>query len=152
MSSDFSVTPPGFIAALVSTLAASGQQVGVAFLGKKYDLSTSELVREVFYLQAITLLFFGPFLDYYFVGTFATSWLFNAYATRDIFYMLLSCSFAVLVNYSQFMCISELSPTGMRGLRIDNIRECKPKCSYSHVQTAIAAPHCSSQDIRSWVT
>ena len=49
--SDVSMTTAGLIAALVSILASCGQQIGVAFLTKKYSLTSTELVGEVFYLQ-----------------------------------------------------------------------------------------------------
>jgi hypothetical protein len=130
VSSDFDTTVSGTFAALVATLSSSAQQVGVAYLGRKYTITTTELVGEVFYLQALTLLIFGPILDFYLVNTFFSSWLPAQDALRRIVYMLMSCTLAVLVNYSQvrrkgveacrliltireqFKCISQLSATG----------------------------------------
>jgi hypothetical protein len=101
VSSDFGTTVPGLFAALAATLCSSAQQVGVAYLGRKYTITSTELVGEVFFLQALTLLMFGPIVDFYLVNTFFTSWLPAQDATRRIGYMFLSCSLAVLVNYSQ---------------------------------------------------
>ena len=101
MSSDFSVTLPGLCAAFIATVSSSAQQVGIAYLGKKYSISSSDLVGEVFFLQAVTLLVLGPFLDFYLVDTFFTSWLHAPDSTHRVAYMAMSCSLAVLVNYSQ---------------------------------------------------
>ena len=127
---------PGLFAAFIATVSSSAQQVGVAYLGKKYSISSSDLVGEVFFLQALTLLVLGPFLDFYLVHTFFTSWLPALDSAKRVAYMAMSCSLAVMVNYSQvratpelstgndsltqsltrrsqFKCISELSATGM---------------------------------------
>ena len=101
MSSDFSATLPGLCAAFIATVSSAAQQVGVAYLGKKYSISSSELVGEVFFLQALALLILGPFLDLYLVHTFFTSWLPAVDSTKRVAYMVMSCSLAVVVNFSQ---------------------------------------------------
>ena len=101
VSSDFSATLPGLCAACIATVSSAAQQVGVVYLGKKYSISSSELIGEVFFFQALTLLAVGPFLDFYLVDTFFTSWLPAHDSAKRVAYMSMSCSLAVLVNYSQ---------------------------------------------------
>ena len=101
VSSDFSATVPGLCAAFIATVSSSAQQVGVAYLGKKYSISSSELVGEVFFFQALTLLVLGPLLDFYLVNTFFTTWLPAQDNAKRVGYMAMSCSLAVAVNYSQ---------------------------------------------------
>jgi hypothetical protein len=161
--SDVTVSASGLLAAALSVLATCGQQVGVAGLLKKYEISSVELISQVFPLQvnvlrclrvagprtsfvmasfvnrtsqALSLLLCGPFLDEILCGSFPTSW--GAAPGKSMLqalsYLVLSCSLAVLVNYSQvrtmslcfklskvlgsdelckqFKCISAMSPTG----------------------------------------
>jgi hypothetical protein len=154
------VSASGLLAAALSVLATCGQQVGVAGLLKKYEISSVELISQVFPLQvfvlrrvrrwvmpcesfvmaspfpqALSLLLCGPFLDEILCGSLPTSWAAAGKSMpQALSYLALSCSLAVLVNYSQvrtmslcfklskvlgsdelckqFKCISAMSPTG----------------------------------------
>ena len=56
--------------------------------------------------QGWTLLLIGPFLDRY----VSSSWVFDfTYSIPAIMFLALSCSMAVFVNISQFMCLGRFS-------------------------------------------
>ena len=57
-------------------------------------------------MQGWTLLLIGPFLDRY----VSSSWVFDfSYNFPAMVFLLLSCSMAVFVNISQFMCLGRFS-------------------------------------------
>ncbi len=57
-------------------------------------------------LQGWTLLLIGPFLDRY----VSSSWVFDFnYTFPALVFLVLSCSMAVFVNISQFMCLGRFS-------------------------------------------
>ena len=57
-------------------------------------------------LQGWTLLLIGPFLDRY----VSSSWVFDfSYTFPALVFLVLSCSMAVFVNISQFMCLGRFS-------------------------------------------
>ena len=57
-------------------------------------------------LQGWTLLLIGPFLDRY----VSSSWVFDfSYSFNAVVFLVLSCSMAVFVNISQFMCLGRFS-------------------------------------------
>ncbi len=57
-------------------------------------------------MQGWTLLLIGPFLDRY----VSSSWVFDFnYTFPALVFLVLSCSMAVFVNISQFMCLGRFS-------------------------------------------
>ncbi len=57
-------------------------------------------------MQGWTLLLIGPFLDRY----VSSSWVFDfSYTFPALVFLVLSCSMAVFVNISQFMCLGRFS-------------------------------------------
>ena len=69
--------------------------------------SVSACTDNVFgMLQGWTLLLIGPFLDRY----VSSSWVFDfSYTFNAVVFLVLSCSMAVFVNISQFMCLGRFS-------------------------------------------
>ena len=111
-------TGAGVVVACVAVFAASMQQLSVATLQTRYCLTPNDLVAQTFYLQAIVLVIFGPFVDWVLVESFPTSWLELPYVARQFghVWLLLSCTTAIFVNYSQIVCIKHLSPSGFQVL------------------------------------
>ena len=70
----------------------------------------------VYSMQAISLLLLGPLLDRYMTG----SWMFDyVWTTSSAVVLLLSCSIAVLVNFSQYACLGRFSALSFQvGLRV----------------------------------
>ncbi|XP_074284395.1 UDP-rhamnose/UDP-galactose transporter 6-like isoform X2 [Silene latifolia] len=62
---DVSVNTRGFIAASIAVWSTALQQYYVHFLQKKYSLSSFNLLGHTAPAQAVTLIFLGPFLDYW---------------------------------------------------------------------------------------
>ncbi len=64
-------------------------------------------------LQAISLLTLGPFIDKLLVGSYPHEWkMVSIGSSQGMLFLLLSCSAAVFVNLSQYLCISMFSPVG----------------------------------------
>lgn len=74
----------------------------------KHDVLHAPPIAETSlrFLQGWTLLLIGPLLDRHISG----AWVFNyQYNGAAIVVLLVSCSMAVLVNISQFMCLGRFS-------------------------------------------
>ena len=56
---DVSVSTVGTLAASLSVLSSCGQQIGVAYLAKKYSLSSTALLGKVFLWQVCKLVFYS---------------------------------------------------------------------------------------------
>ena len=106
----------GVVVASIAVFAASLQQLSLAFLQTRYSLTSNELVAQTFYLQAIVLLLGGPFVDRLLVNSFPISWLKQNDLFGNTCYLLLSCTASIFVNYSQIICIKQLSATGFQVL------------------------------------
>jgi solute carrier family 35 protein E3 len=110
------VSAAGAFVACLAVFAASLQQLALSFLQTRYCLSSNELVAQTFYLQAIVLLGGGPLVDWWLVNSFPTAWLQFWDLADGAVYLSLSCIAAIFVNYSQIICIKQLSATGFQVL------------------------------------
>ncbi|GLU00170.1 hypothetical protein SLE2022_175560 [Rubroshorea leprosula] len=110
---DVKVNAKGFICACVAVLSTSLQQITIGSLQKKYSIGSFELLSKTAPIQAISLLIFGPFVDYLLSGNFITSYKMTSGA---ILFVLLSCSLAVFCNISQYLCIGRFSATSFQVL------------------------------------
>lgn len=110
---DVKVNAKGFLCALVAVLATSLQQISIGSLQKKYSVGSFELLSKTAPIQALSLLVFGPFIDYYLNGQFITTYKLTSGATL---FILLSCSLAVFCNVSQYLCIGRFSAVSFQVL------------------------------------
>ncbi|KAG1363314.1 UDP-rhamnose/UDP-galactose transporter 1 [Cocos nucifera] len=91
--------------------ATSFQSIGS--LQKKYSIGSFELLSKTAPIQALSLLFLGPFIDYYLNGKSLIKYNFSS---GVIFFILLSCALAVFCNMSQYLCIGRFSATSFQVL------------------------------------
>lgn len=110
---DVHVNLKGFICACVAVLSTSLQQITIGSLQKKYSIGSFELLSKTAPIQALSLLIFGPFIDYYLSGKLITSY---KMSTGAILFILLSCSLAVFCNVSQYLCIGRFSAVSFQVL------------------------------------
>ncbi|KAK4752689.1 hypothetical protein SAY87_021487 [Trapa incisa] len=110
---DVKVNAKGFICACIAVLSTSLQQISIGSLQKKYSIGSFELLSKTAPIQAISLLIFGPFVDYYLSGKFITTYKLSYGA---LFFILLSCSLAVFCNVSQYLCIGRFSAVSFQVL------------------------------------
>ncbi|KAM5574096.1 hypothetical protein ABKV19_013554 [Rosa sericea] len=71
---DVKVNLKGFICACLAVLSTSFQQISIGSLQKKHSVGSFELLSKTAPIQAISLLIFGPFIDYILSGTFITDY------------------------------------------------------------------------------
>ncbi|KAJ3692492.1 hypothetical protein LUZ60_012842 [Juncus effusus] len=110
---DVKVNAKGFICACVAVLSTSLQQITIGSLQKKYSIGSFELLSKTAPIQAISLIIFGPFIDYFLNGKSILNYPFTS---GPIFFILLSCSLAVFCNISQYLCIGRFSATSFQVL------------------------------------
>ncbi|MED6158936.1 UDP-rhamnose/UDP-galactose transporter 6, variant 2 [Stylosanthes scabra] len=103
---DVSVNVKGLIAAVVAVWSTALQQYYVHFLQRKYSLGSFNLLGHTAPAQAASLLLAGPFVDYWLTNKRVDA--FN-YGLAAILFIILSCSIAVGVNLSQFICIGRFT-------------------------------------------
>ncbi|KAK0575454.1 hypothetical protein LWI29_000857 [Acer saccharum] len=110
---DVKVNAKGFICAFLAVLSTSLQQITIGSLQKKYSIGSFELLSKTAPIQALSLLVFGPFIDYYLNGKLITNYKMSSGA---IFFILLSCTLAVFCNVSQYLCIGRFSAVSFQVL------------------------------------
>ncbi|CAK9163633.1 unnamed protein product [Ilex paraguariensis] len=110
---DVKVNAKGFFCALVAVISSSLQQISIGSLQKKYSIGSFELLSKTAPIQAISLLFLGPFIDYYLNGKSISDYTLSSGA---MFFILLSCSLAVFCNVSQYLCIGRFSAVSFQVL------------------------------------
>ncbi|KAK6939157.1 Sugar phosphate transporter domain, partial [Dillenia turbinata] len=110
---DVKVNVKGFLCACVAVLSTSLQQISIGSLQKKYSIGSFELLSKTAPIQALSLLFLGPFIDYFLSGKFVSNYKVSSGA---IFFILLSCSLAVFCNVSQYLCIGRFSAVSFQVL------------------------------------
>ncbi|XP_038971957.1 UDP-rhamnose/UDP-galactose transporter 1 [Phoenix dactylifera] len=110
---DVKVNAKGFLCACIAVLSTSLQQISIGSLQKKYSIGSFELLSKTAPIQALSLLFLGPFIDYYLNGKSLIKYNFSSGA---IFFILLSCVLAVFCNMSQYLCIGRFSATSFQVL------------------------------------
>ncbi|KAL6271033.1 hypothetical protein ACE6H2_027944 [Prunus campanulata] len=110
---DVKVNAKGFLCACVAILCTSLQQISIGSLQKKYSIGSFELLSKTAPIQALSLLVFGPFFDYYLTGKVLLEYKLSSTA---LFFILLSCSLAVFCNISQYLCIGRFSAVSFQVL------------------------------------
>ena len=104
--SDLEMNPAGTVAAIVGVVSTSAQQILVAHLQKKHNVTSNFLLAKTSPYMAGSMLLFGPALDELITGKWVFDYEWSSVAT---FALLVSCFFAVLVNVSSFLCIGRFS-------------------------------------------
>ncbi|KAK1416533.1 hypothetical protein QVD17_32324 [Tagetes erecta] len=112
---DVKVNAKGFICACVAVLATSLQQISIGSLQKKYSIGAFELLSKTAPIQALSLLVFGPFIDYYLSGRLISDYM-KTISSGAIIFILISCSLAVFCNISQYLCIGRFSAVSFQVL------------------------------------
>ncbi|GJQ95523.1 UDP-rhamnose/UDP-galactose transporter 2-like protein [Tanacetum coccineum] len=112
---DVKVNAKGFICACVAVLATSLQQISIGSLQKKYSVGAFELLSKTAPIQAVSLLVFGPFIDYYLSGRLVSTYM-KTISSGAIIFILISCSLAVFCNISQYLCIGRFSAVSFQVL------------------------------------
>lgn len=110
---DVKVNPKGFLCACVAVISTSLQQISIGSLQKKYSIGSFELLSKTAPIQAISLLLFGPIIDYLLNGN---SLLDYKFSSGVLCFILLSCSLAVFCNISQYLCIGRFSAVSFQVL------------------------------------
>ncbi|KAH9673849.1 UDP-rhamnose/UDP-galactose transporter 1 [Citrus sinensis] len=77
---DVKVNAKGFICACVAVFSTSLQQISIGSLQKKYSVGSFELLSKTAPIQAVSLLVFGPFIDYYLSGKLLSNYRFSSSA------------------------------------------------------------------------
>ena len=104
--SDLEMNPAGTVAAIVGVVSTSAQQILVAHLQKKHNVTSNFLLAKTSPYMAGSMLLFGPALDELITGKWVFDYEWSSVAT---FALVVSCFFAVLVNVSSFLCIGRFS-------------------------------------------
>lgn len=105
--------PAGLAVAAMSVVSSGMQQIFCRTMQQKHKLSSHELLANTAPAQGWTLLLIGPFLDRY----VSSSWVFDfSYTFPALVFLVLSCSMAVFVNISQFMCLGRFSAVSFQVL------------------------------------
>ncbi|KAI7747106.1 hypothetical protein M8C21_006794 [Ambrosia artemisiifolia] len=112
---DVKVNAKGFICACVAVFATSLQQISIGSLQTKYSIGSFELLSKTAPIQAISLLIFGPFIDFYLSENLVSNYM-KTISWGAILFILLSCSLAVFCNISQYLCIGRFSAVSFQVL------------------------------------
>ncbi|XP_076937562.1 UDP-rhamnose/UDP-galactose transporter 6-like [Bidens hawaiensis] len=110
---DVSVNAKSFSAAFVAVWSTSLQQYYVHYLQRKYTLSSFNLLGHTAPIQAGSLLILGPFLDYWLTENRVDMF---KYDLPSMVLILLSCTIAVGMNLSQFICIGRFTDVSFQVL------------------------------------
>uniref|UniRef100_A0A2P2KAI0 UDP-galactose transporter 2 n=1 Tax=Rhizophora mucronata TaxID=61149 RepID=A0A2P2KAI0_RHIMU len=89
---DVKVNAKGFICACVAVLSTSLQQITIGSLQKKYSIGSFELLSKTAPIQAVSLLIFGPFIDYYLNNKFITNYKMSTAAMVSFVFFIFSLS------------------------------------------------------------
>ncbi|MBA0828936.1 hypothetical protein Goarm_013562 [Gossypium armourianum] len=101
---DVKVNAQGFICACVAVLSTSLQQISIGSLQKKYSIGSFELLSQTAPIQALSLLLFGPFVDYYLTGKLLASYKFSSAAFYLCIGRFSATSFQVL-GHMKTVCV-----------------------------------------------
>ncbi|XP_065881521.1 UDP-rhamnose/UDP-galactose transporter 2-like [Euphorbia lathyris] len=110
---DVKINAKGFICACLAVVSTSLQQITIGSLQKKYSIGSFELLSKTAPIQAVSLLVFGPFIDYFLTGKFVSSY---KMSTGAMIFIFMSCSLAVFCNVSQYLCIGRFSAVSFQVL------------------------------------
>ncbi|KAL9233870.1 hypothetical protein vseg_008807 [Gypsophila vaccaria] len=104
---DLQLNALGSFLSFLAVLTTCVAQIMTNTIQKKFKVSSTQLLYQSSPYQAATLLFSGPFLDK--LLTNENVFAFN-YTTQVVFFIILSCSISVSVNFSTFLVIGKTSP------------------------------------------
>ncbi|KAJ4705600.1 UDP-galactose transporter 2-like [Melia azedarach] len=110
---DVKINAKGFLCACIGVLSTSLQQISIGSLQKKYSIGSFELLSKTAPIQAVSLLVFAPFIDFYLSGKLLSNYHFSSGA---LLFILLSCTLAVFCNVSQYLCIGRFSAVSFQVL------------------------------------
>ncbi|CAL9124543.1 unnamed protein product [Musa acuminata var. zebrina] len=110
---DVKVNAKGFFCACAAVVSSSFQQISIGSLQKKYAIGSFELLSKTAPMQALSLVFLGPIIDYCLNGKSILKYEFSPGA---IIFILLSCLLAVFCNISQYLCIGRFSAVSFQVL------------------------------------
>ncbi|XP_008235920.1 PREDICTED: UDP-galactose transporter 2-like [Prunus mume] len=110
---DVKVNAKGFLCACVAVLCTSLHQILIGSLQKKYSIGSFELLTKTTPMQALSLLFLCPFIDFYLTGKHLSNYKFSSGA---FIFLLLSCSIAVFCKVSLYLCIGRFSASSFQVL------------------------------------
>ncbi|WCJ44809.1 Nucleotide-sugar transporter family protein [Euphorbia peplus] len=110
---DVKINAKGFICACLAVVSTSLQQITIGSLQKKYCVGSFELLSKTAPIQAVSLLVFGPFIDYFLTGKFVSSY---KMSTGAMIFIFMSCALAVFCNVSQYLCIGRFSAVSFQVL------------------------------------
>lgn len=100
------LTMKGLLIAMLSVVTSCLQQVLVRKLQKDYKLTSMELLSIVSPVSSVVLLAVAPFVDKAVSGDWVTTYIWSMSAASVL---ILSCSLAIVVNISQFLCLGKFS-------------------------------------------
>lgn len=103
----------GLLVAGISVVSSGMQQILCRSVQQKNKIASHELLAKTAPAQGLSLLLIGPLLDWYVSGDWVSSYEYNVPAFMWLF---ASCSIAVLVNVSQFMCLGRFSAVSFQVL------------------------------------
>ncbi|CAA2988801.1 UDP-galactose transporter 2 [Olea europaea subsp. europaea] len=116
---DVSVNGKGFIAAFIAVWSTSLQQYHVHFLQRKHSIGSFNLLGHTAPPQAASLLFVGPFMDYWLTDKRVDMYNYTHTSKLSLTFLLfviLSCTIAVGTNISQFICIGTFTAVSFQVL------------------------------------
>lgn len=106
--SDIEMTLFGSFWAFLSIFASGSQQIMVSWLQQRHSIKSAQLLSQVAPAQALSLMIIGPSLD----RALMNDWVYDySFTIMSLTFFVASCSFAILVNYSQFLCLGRFSAT-----------------------------------------
>lgn len=103
---DVSVNTMGMVIAGISVVSSGMQQLLCGTIQRKHKLQSYQLLANTAPVQGAMLIVLGPPIDYLITGHNVTKY---NWTTGAAVVMVVSCSVAVLVNISQFMCLGRFS-------------------------------------------
>lgn len=103
---DVNVNYWGVVIAALSVVSSGMQQILCGILQKRHKITSDQLLGNTAPIQGVLLLAIGPFIDH----MISNKWIVNFdYNVSAMTYLLLSCSVAILVNVSQYMCLGRFT-------------------------------------------
>lgn len=103
---DMTVNTLGLVIAAISVVSSGMQQMLCGTIQRKHRLQSHQLLANTAPVQGVMLIFLGPPIDYLVTGSNVKDYV---WTNGAILVMIVSCSVAVLVNVSQFMCLGRFS-------------------------------------------
>lgn len=103
---DVTVNTLGLVVAAISVVSSGMQQLLCGTIQRKHKLQSYQLLANTAPVQGAILIVLGPPIDYMITGSNVMHY---SWTTAAAVVLFASCSIAVLVNISQFMCLGRFS-------------------------------------------